>query len=490
MTIRRRLALSFLAILILFGLNLAIYFWSNQKRSDTVEGLQQAMSRQILVASINQKLNDLQKQVALLSQVTVEASMSDVGIGEITRFNGQLEAIRKQIEELRELSDSEVRIEVRIKVESLGKAYDELSVSWRTFYENFGINHTKAIVELATHADPLSQRILEQLLEIQEDEKYHLGVASTNFYKMARLTDRITILIFAISTLVAIAVAYLVSRYLTRGLGKLKQGAALIGGGDLGHHITLKTRDELGDLAQAFNSMTDQLRSARIQVTQANKELEAFSYSVSHDLRSPLRSIDGFSQVLLEDYADKLDVDGKDHLQRVRSATQRMAQLIDDLLKLARVTRSEIHRRPVDLSAQAREIAEELQKADPERQVKFVIAEEVNVQGDARLLRVVLENLLGNAWKFTRKHPGTRTIEFGATQHDDTRAYFVRDDGAGFDMTYADKLFRAFQRLHTMTEFEGTGIGLATIQRIIHRHGGRVWAKGAVEQGATFYFTL
>jgi signal transduction histidine kinase/ActR/RegA family two-component response regulator len=225
------------------------------------------------------------------------------------------------------------------------------------------------------------------------------------------------------------------------------------------------------------------------ELAAVNKELEAFAYSVSHDLRAPLRSIDGFSQVLLEEYDDGLDADGQNYLRRVRAASQRMGELIDDLLRLSRVTRAEMIREKVDLSALAQEVAAQLQETQPERQVEFVIAEGLVANGDARLLRVVLENLLGNAWKFTGKQTCAR-IEFSCTETDGKPAYFVRDSGAGFDMAYADKLFGAFQRLHSTAEFEGAGIGLATIQRIIHRHGGQVWAKGAVGQGATFYFTL
>jgi len=228
-------------------------------------------------------------------------------------------------------------------------------------------------------------------------------------------------------------------------------------------------------------------RTAQLEST--NKELEAFAYSVSHDLRAPLRSVDGFSQILLEDYADSLDAEGQDCLRRVRAASQRMAQLIEDILRLSRITRREMCREVVDLSALARGVAEEIEKREPERQVEFVIKEGVAAEGDVGLLRVVLENLLCNAYKFTSGRPHAR-IEFGVAQYDGEAAYFVRDDGAGFDMAYADKLFDAFQRLHSATEFEGTGIGLATVQRIVHRHGGRVWAEGAVEQGATFYFTL
>ncbi len=221
----------------------------------------------------------------------------------------------------------------------------------------------------------------------------------------------------------------------------------------------------------------------------ANKELEAFAYSVSHDLRAPLRGINGFSQALLEDYADRLDTTGQDYLRRVRAASQRMGQLIDDLLKLSRLTRGEMHRETVNLSALAQEIATELQEAQPERQVDFFITPGLVANGDKRLLRIVLENLLSNAWKFTRKRTQTK-IEFGCTNIDGKLAYFIRDNGAGFDMAYADKLFGAFQRLHSPTEFEGTGIGLATVQRIIHRHGGQVWAEAELGGGATFYFSL
>ena len=221
-----------------------------------------------------------------------------------------------------------------------------------------------------------------------------------------------------------------------------------------------------------------------------NKELEAFSYSVSHDLRAPLRSIDGFSQILLEKYQDKpLDDKGKTYLDRVRRATQRMGRLIDDMLKLSRITRAEFKRRNVNISNMIRAIAEEHHKSNPERLVDIAVQEGIMVQGDPNLMQIAMENLMGNAWKFTGKeaHP---KIEFGTTVRDGETACFIRDNGAGFDMAYAGKLFGAFQRLHTTDEFPGTGIGLATVQRIIHRHGGKVWAEGEKGKGAVFYFTL
>jgi signal transduction histidine kinase len=229
-------------------------------------------------------------------------------------------------------------------------------------------------------------------------------------------------------------------------------------------------------------------RTAELQA--ANRELEAFSYSVSHDLRAPLRSIDGFSQAVLEDYAGKLDDQGRDYLSRVRTATQHMGHLIDDLIKLARVARTEMHRESVDLSALAGDVFAELQKSEPDRRVECHIESGLATVGDARLLRVVLDNLLGNAWKFTGKQAHARIVFGTHPQESGEPAFFVRDNGAGFDMTYAGKLFGAFQRLHSLSEFPGTGVGLATVQRIVHRHGGRVWAEGAVGKGATFYFTL
>ncbi len=233
----------------------------------------------------------------------------------------------------------------------------------------------------------------------------------------------------------------------------------------------------------------DTLRRYASQLEVANQELEAFCYSVSHDLRAPLRSLDGFSQARLDDYRDRLDDTGRDFLQRVRAASQRMGTLIDDLLSLSRVTRGEVQVEEVDLSALAAAAAADLKKTDPARDVTFAIAPHLVVRADAGLMRIVLQNLLGNAWKFTGKRSSAR-VEVGSMAHDGRRAFFVRDDGAGFDMAYAAKLFGAFQRLHAAAEFPGSGIGLATVQRIIHRHGGQVWAEGAPDRGATFYFTL
>jgi PAS domain S-box-containing protein len=259
----------------------------------------------------------------------------------------------------------------------------------------------------------------------------------------------------------------------------------------------LPVRDAAGQITRWFGTCTDidsvkrteeVLRRANVETVAANRELEAFSYSVAHDLRTPLRSIDGFSLAVLEDNPD-LNERAKSDLGRVRAAAQRMAHLIDDLLSLSRVTRGEIHRELVNLTQLARAVGERLHEGDGERDVQLVVEEGLSVEGDPTLLASVVENLLGNAWKFTRDRPDARIV-VGVVAKDGQPAYFVRDNGVGFDMAYAGKLFGAFQRLHAAAEFPGTGIGLATVHRVIRRHGGETWAEGAVGRGATFFFTL
>jgi signal transduction histidine kinase len=256
----------------------------------------------------------------------------------------------------------------------------------------------------------------------------------------------------------------------------------------------LETRDGLL-VSAAIRDVTEQKHAAdrmsrAIEAAEnANRELEAFSYSVAHDLRSPLRGIDGFSLALLEDCADQVGPEGQRYIERIRSSVQRMSQLIDDLLMLSRVNLHDLQRTAVDLTAIARSIVAALQASDPDRKVEIRIEEGLRGEADPSLIRIAMENLLGNAWKFTAKRPDA-SIALSALQEDGVCVYRVRDNGAGFDMDHSAKLFGVFQRLHSVGEFPGTGIGLATVQRIIRRHGGRVWADAAVGTGATFQFTL
>ena len=255
------------------------------------------------------------------------------------------------------------------------------------------------------------------------------------------------------------------------------------------NEMLTKIQQDGAALRAARDDLERRVESRTAQLTAANKELEAFSYSVSHDLRTPLRAIDGFSRELLQNSLDKLDAQGQSDLHRIRAAAQRMAQLIDDLLKLSRITREELVPENVNLSAIAEKIIENLRIMQPQRQVEWVLAPDVSARGDVQLLRVALENLIGNAWRFTEKSAHAK-IEFGTTKRDGKKTFFVGDNGAGFNMAYAEKLFGVFQRLHDAREFAGTGIGLATVQRIIHRHGGKIWAEAEVDHGATFFFTL
>ncbi len=256
--------------------------------------------------------------------------------------------------------------------------------------------------------------------------------------------------------------------------------------------VTSAIRDitERKQIETHISELNKELKDRAAELENANKELEAFSYSVSHDLRSPLQNIDSFSQILMEEYANRLDSDGRDYVQRLRGSCQHMEEIIDALLALSNMARHELVLERVDLSVLAKAVAAELKQKDPDRLVDWVIAEGLAVEGDTRLLRVVLENLIGNAWKFTAKSPRSR-IEFGALpQCNGARTYFVRDDGAGFDMARAGQLFTPFKRLHDQSQFRGTGIGLATVQRVIQRHRGKIWAEGMVGHGATFCFTL
>ena len=278
-------------------------------------------------------------------------------------------------------------------------------------------------------------------------------------------------------------------RYVETSASLLKDSSGKpIGFRGILHDITARKRAE-EELKKYREQLEGLVQERTIKLEASNKELEAFSYSISHDLRAPLRAIDGFSQALLEDCEDKLDLQGKDYLIRIRAATQRMSTLIEDLLNLSRITRSEMSMEKVNLTRIVRSVINELQNSQPQRHVKIRIADGLEDIADSRLISIALENLMSNAWKFTAKQ-SEALIEFGSTREGSKKVYFIRDNGAGFEMTYMDKLFAPFQRLHTIDEYPGTGIGLATVRRIIHRHGGKVWAEGHTGKGATFYFSI
>jgi signal transduction histidine kinase len=315
------------------------------------------------------------------------------------------------------------------------------------------------------------------------------------------------VLISGLTILLSSYFAHRLARRTTREVDTLVQ--AISNYGELNEEVLVMdaTSSEVGDLVRVFKDLTERRKEAEdelgllnaqlehrvaertAQLLATNKELDAFAYSVSHDLRAPLRGVEGFSHALLEDYGDRLDETGRDYLGRIRQGCVRMGKLIDDLLKLSRISRCEVQCKPVRLGEMAEQIVADLQRHEPGRQVETRIDTGMVACADPTLIRTVLENLLGNAWKFTR-HRTPAVIEFGATTDDGATVYSVRDNGAGFNMEYEKKLFAAFQRLHRADEFEGTGIGLASAQRIIMLHGGRIWAEGEEGRGAAFYFTL
>ena len=357
-----------------------------------------------------------------------------------------------------------------------------------------GVDGDVDIVAEQRYLAQLTTRLLLQHQEIANDA-FQLAD-----YTRARIDAAQRRLIFVILgglsllALTTALAAWLIHGKVLRPLRRIEEGTQEVAAGNLDFRLDFSSNDEIGRMARNFDAMTDALRGSFAQIERSNhelgalnKEMEAFSYSVSHDLRAPLRSMDGFSLSLLEDYSDKLDDEGRDSLVRIRNASQRMGRLIDELLGLARVTRTELKVRQVDLSAMVREIAESLQQRQPERSVQWRIDDGIEVRADRALLHIALQNLLENAWKFTARTDAP-VIRVGTVAHDGQPKCFVADNGVGFDMSYADRLFGAFQRMHHESEFPGTGIGLAIVQRIFHRHEAAVWAHSAPGQGATFYF--
>jgi signal transduction histidine kinase len=343
-------------------------------------------------------------------------------------------------------------------------------------------------------------QLSSQLLILQQELLAGaLRLADYSTERIQAAQQRVVIVILAglaLVTLTTGGAAWLINRNVLVPIRRLEQATREVASGNWNFKLDVLSNDEIGEMSRNFNAMTRSLRDSFAQIERSNQELaalnqeiEAFSYSVSHDLRAPLRSMDGFSLALLEDYDDKLDDEGKDSLRRIRSASQRMGRLIDELLGLSRVTRAELTIRAVNLSEIAQEIADGLDQQQPERRVQWIIDEGITVQADRALMQIALQNLLENAWKFTAKTPHP-VIRVGAHERDGTKECFVADNGVGFDMAYADRLFGAFQRLHHESEFSGTGIGLAIVQRVFRRHEGKVWVQAKPELGATFFFSL
>lgn len=367
-------------------------------------------------------------------------------------------------------------------------------VAARTWEESAGNPTPEALARLDSR--PTTGRLLAIQQENLADTIRLSNLTTNRIDSTQNRVALVTVAGLALIGLVVAGAAWFINRDVLRPIGRLQGAMGEVAAGNWGYELDTRGDDELAAMARSFSSMTQSLRHSfeqiersNVELAALNKEIEAFSYSVSHDLRGPLRSMDGFSLALLEDYGDKLDDEAKDYLNRIRAASQRMGRLIDELLGLSKVTRTELAVKPVDLSAIARDIAQGISQQNPGRKVEWAIEDGVEVLADKSLMQIAMQNLLENAFKFSGKVDDP-VIQVGTLEREGKRTCFVRDNGVGFDMAYADRLFGAFQRLHHESDFSGTGIGLAIVHRIFRRHEGKVWAESRPGQGATFFFQL
>ncbi len=516
MTIRRRLTVSYFAILILLGGNLAIYFWGDWKRSASFEELRRAISRQLLISSIHQELNDDQKQVTLLSQITADSGTSGVSAEEIAHFESRLDALGGQIQRMISLSDRRGKT----KMEAFQNSFTQLSASWRIFYENFGRNQSRAITEVAVRAEPLSQKVIQELLpQLQQDEKDRVETASAQFYEVARVTDRITVLIFGISGLIAGILALVVSRHFTRGLVALKAGADAVGAGNLEYRIPALPSDELGDLAITFNHMAGSLDSARVELTRANAELgerqrelqtlmetaesannakSQFLANMSHELRTPMNAIIGYSEMLAEDAEDRgLEVFVRD-LGKINTAGKQLLALINDILDLSKIEagRMDLYLETFDIQEMLQDISTTMQPLIDKNLNRLDVEAPAAIglmHADLTKVRQVLFNLLGNASKFTQS--GVIRLLVSRTPADDGAEWLefkVEDSGIGLNPEQAAKVFDSFTQADASTtrKYGGTGLGLTITKKFCEMMGGDIGVASEPGRGATFTVRL
>jgi signal transduction histidine kinase/DNA-binding response OmpR family regulator len=514
MTIRRRLSISFFAILAALGCNLVVYFWSNVQRRSKFDELRRAIGVSALMSSIDQDLNDYQKQVTLLSQITADSG-AGVSPEEIAQFDAGLKRVADGIAGMRAQSEGGGLV----KVDELATTFRDLSASWRIFYENFGRDQQRAITEVVMHAEPLTQKLLHEILpELRRAEKDRVEAASAHYYETARIEDRITVLIFALSGLLATLLAVRVSRYFTRGLGTLKAGADALGRGELDHHITLDANDELGDLANTFNGMTEHLRSAREALTSANAQLEQrhqemqvlmdaaeaanqaksqFLANMSHELRTPMNAIIGYSEMLTEEAQDLGQEDFIPDLNKINAAGKHLLALINDILDLSKIEagKMDLYLETFSVRDTVRDVSTTMQPLVDKNSNNLVIEIDPAIEtmhADLTKVRQGLFNLLSNACKFTKEGAIVLSVRHERVDGTDWISFHVKDSGIGMTPQQAAKVFEAFTQADASTtrKYGGTGLGLTITRKFCELMGGSIHVESELGKGTTFTIRL
>jgi signal transduction histidine kinase/DNA-binding response OmpR family regulator len=508
MSIRARLTLSFSAILALLAFNVIFSFWSDTKRQSSFEGLRRAIERQNLISAIQQDLNDCQKQVVLISQIITDSQARGASPDEIARFDRRLESIGEKIQRMSSLSDGESRG----KIDAFDRSFQQLSNSWRIFYKNLGHNQAAAIEEAALHGEPLSETVIHELLpELQQREKDMVEAGSAHFYGTARVTARITILIFAVSGLLAALLAWRVSRYFLTAVGTLKSGADAIGSGDLAHRIPVRGADELSALAHTFNEMSEHLDVARNQLEERQRELSVlkdaaesanraksqFLANMSHELRTPMNAIIGYSEILEEEAADLGHESLIPDLQKIKTAGRHLLALINDILDLSKIEagKSDLFLETFEIEPLMLDAASTLQpliEKNSNRLTMKVPADIGSMHADLTKVRQSLFNLLSNAGKFTTEG----TIEVSVRRLTATGRewieFAVADSGIGMTPEQLSKVYDAFAQADASTtrKYGGTGLGLTITRKFCEMMGGSISVESAPGKGTGFTILL